>query len=148
MLEAIVDVGFKPKIAPSRVETEANTTSTGSNWAMPELLVTALLDADRAHELVFIDFFAEWCGACITLDKTTFKDPSVKNALERFVFVKIDTDLHPDTAKHFNVAGMPTLLVLDITGEELYRHVGPIEADKLSQELVLLPGAGKTIQKN
>ena len=148
MLEAIVDVGFKPKIAPSRVETEANTTSTGSNWAMPELLVTALLDADRAHKLVFIDFFAEWCGACITLDKTTFKDPAIKNALQRFVFVKIDTDLHPATAKHFNVVGMPTLMVLDISGEELYRHVGPIEANKLTQELSLLPDGEVIILNN
>ena len=64
------------------------------------------------------------------------------------MFVKIDTDLHPDTAKYFNVAGMPTLLVLDITGEELYRHVGPIEADQLSQDLSALSVEEKVVQVN
>ena len=139
MLEAIADVGFKPEIAPSRVKTGGDTSGAGTNWAMPELLVSALLEADRAHKLVFIDFFAEWCGACITLEKTTLVDPAVKTALERFVFIKVDTDLHPRTAKHFRVTGMPTLVVVDFAGDEIYRHVGPIEAEQLSQELSLLP---------
>ena len=139
MIEAIVEAGYKPKIAPSRVETDGATSDAGSNWAMPELLVSAFLEADGAHKLVFIDFFAEWCGACITLDKTTLLDPAVKTALERFVFIKVDTDLHPRTAKHFRVAGMPTLVVVDFAGEEIYRHTGPIEAEQLAQELSLLP---------
>ncbi len=91
------------------------------------------------YGFLFVDFYAEWCGACKTMDRTTFQDPTVKNALEQFVFLKVDADLHPGTARHFKVVGMPTLVVLDASGQEVYRQVGPIGAAELAQALTALP---------
>ena len=82
------------------------------------------------------------------MDRTTFKDRAVANALERFVFIKVDADRYPDAARHFNVVGMPTLVVLEASGEEIYRRVGPIEANELVQELSLLPGKETTTPRS
>jgi hypothetical protein len=37
---------------------------------------------------------------------------------------------------------MPTLIVLDTSGNEIYRQVGPIEAEELVRELSALTPAG------
>jgi thiol:disulfide interchange protein len=60
---------------------------------------------------VFIDFYAEWCGACQIMDQTTFADTVVLDVLEAgYVFVKVDTDKYPEAGKHFDVVGMIALI--------------------------------------
>ncbi len=137
MNESIVELGYRPKIVQSRVD--LGSTTRGSSGAIPELVAAAIGRAAERNKLLFVDFYAEWCGACKTMDRTTFQDPTVKNALEQFVFLKVDADLHPGTARHFNVVGMPTLIVLDASGQEVYRQVGPIGAAELAQALKALP---------
>ena len=140
MIEAIVELGYRPEIVRSPIDVGASLIERGieSGAPTPEPLVSALREAAETSKLVFVDFYAEWCGACKTMDRTTFKDPAVLSALEGYVFIKVDADLHPRAARHFNVAGMPTLVVLDTSGNEIYRQVGPIEASRLARELSLL----------
>lgn len=146
MNEAIIELGYKPKIVQSRIDVEASTGESGG--PMREPLVSALREAIDTGKLVFVDFYAEWCGACKTMDRTTFTDSAVANALERFVFTKVDAERHPDAVRHFNVVGLPTLVVLDASGEEIYRQVGPIEASELVRELSSLPGKERTTQRS
>ncbi len=136
MNESIVELGYRPKIVQSRVD--LGSTTRGSSGAIPELVAAAIGRAAEHNKLLFVDFYAEWCGACKTMDRTTFQDPTVKNALEQFVFLKVDADLYPGTARHFKVVGMPTLVVLDASGQEVYRQVGPIGAAELAQALKAL----------
>ena len=131
MLGVISELGYRPKIVSSVRGQNQKPGHENANWTMPGPLVAALLEADQAHKLVFVDFYAQWCGACKTLEETTLADPKFKQAMQRFVFTKIDTDEYPETARHFKIVGMPTLLVLDISGRELYRHVGPIGVNAL-----------------
>jgi len=145
MNEAIVELGYRPTIVQSRIDVGASTSRSGG--PMHEPLVSALREAGETSKLVFVDFYAEWCGACKTMDRTTFKDRAVAKALEGFVFIKVDADRHPDAARHFNVVGLPTLVVLEASGEEIYRRVGPIEAGELARELSSLPGKDRTIQR-
>ena len=134
MLDSITNLGYRPKIAPSKLSLEQIKTETSTEWVMPDLLASALLEAERTDKLVLVDFFAEWCGACRKLDKS-LSDPDLNNTLKHFVFIKIDTDEYPETARHFKVTGMPTILVLNIVGEEQTRQVGPIEAQALKKRL-------------
>ena len=106
--------------------------------AIPEPVATAIARAGGEGKFVFVDFYAEWCGACKILDRTTLKDPMVVQALHNFVFLKVDADQYPDAITHFNIVGMPTLVVLNLRGEEVYRQVGPIKADKLTNDLSAL----------
>ena len=136
MNESIVELGYRPSIVQSRVDLGA--AAPGSSGAIPEPVSSAIVTATKTDRFLFVDFYAEWCGACKTLDRTTLADPAVRTALEQFVFLKVDTDLHPETARYFNVIGMPTLVVLDESGEEIYRQVGPIGATELTRELSAL----------
>jgi len=135
MNEVIVELGYRPKIVQSPIDLGI---SRGPSGPLPEVVASALDEAKETGRLVFVDFHAEWCGACRTLHRTTFKDPQVEKVFERFVFVKVDADQDPEAAKYFDVMGLPTLVALQATGEEVYRHVGPIGVKKLVQDLSLL----------
>ena len=133
MQTAIVALGYRPSIASSRVDLgEMRSIET------PALIQEALVDARESDRLLLIDFHAPWCGACRKLEETTLVDSGVQAALEEFVFVKIDTDEHPEIGKHFGVLGLPTIVALDSSGDERYRHVGPIDAAALTNVLASL----------
>ena len=136
MQEAIVELGYQPKIVRSRIDLGSSTRE--SSGAMPEPVAAAIGQARESGKLVFVEFYAQWCGACKTMDKTTFSDPAVTTALEQFVFVKVDADQFPAAARHFNVFGMPTMVALDASGKEIYRQVGPLDAVSLTGHLSLL----------
>ena len=135
MKEAIVELDFEPKVVRSRLDVKAATK--GSLRPIPEPVASALGKARETNRPLFITFHAKWCGACQIMDSTTFNDPAVKNVLENFVLIRVDADQDETAVKHFNVVGMPTLLVLDVSGKEIYRQVGPIEAVELTQALSL-----------
>jgi thiol:disulfide interchange protein len=80
-------------------------------------LPAALEQADRNNQRILIDFWATWCKSCLKMNKTTFKDPAVQDALEPFVKIKCQAeDLNDPEVKevldHFEVIGLPTYVVL------------------------------------
>lgn len=131
--EAIANLGFKPRIATGEEPARA---AVAPGTPIPEPIASALNEAGEAKKLVFVDFYAEWCAPCLVLEKTTIPDSRVQRALEGFVFLKVDTDLHPRAGQRFEVWGMPTLLVLDVEGQERYRHAGFIEPADLAKKLL------------
>jgi thiol:disulfide interchange protein DsbD len=133
MKQTIKDLGYDPEVVPSRLVPRASVDR--SNEEIPEPVAAAVIKAGDTGKLVFLDFFAQWCGACKILDRTTLKDESVLTTLENFVFLKVDADQDPQALVHFNVVAMPTLVVLNVYGEEIYRHVGPIDARQLIEDL-------------
>lgn len=79
-----------------------------------------LLEAKKNHRKVLIDFYADWCVACIQLSNTTLKDPAVLLALKDFILIKIDassSSTHINgIQQRYNVVGLPTLIFLDENG--------------------------------
>jgi thiol:disulfide interchange protein len=131
MRVSIVELGYRPSV----VSSDANLKTSVKSDQIPEMISTALSEARESGRLVFLDFHAPWCGACRKLEETTLSDPEVKAALSRYVILKVDTDEHPSVGKYFNVVGLPTLLVMTPIGDELYRHVGPIDHAPLANDL-------------
>jgi thiol:disulfide interchange protein DsbD len=76
------------------------------------------LEAARAeNKLVMVDLWATWCKNCLTMDKTTFKDPAVTARLENFVKIKFqaeDPSSSPaqEVMRHLDAVGLPTYAIL------------------------------------
>ncbi|WJW75286.1 protein-disulfide reductase DsbD [Thiohalobacter sp. IOR34] len=75
---------------------------------------------------VMLDFFAEWCTDCHRLEKYTFADPRVREALGNAVLLKADVTANDaeDKAllKHFRIPGPPSIIFFDGEGRERSRY--------------------------
>lgn len=69
----------------------------------------ALEKAKAENKLVMVDFHAEWCGACRSLEQKTFPDAAVVAGSRRFVNVKVDTDRQSAIAARYGVRSLPTI---------------------------------------
>ena len=58
---------------------------------------------------VMVDFWAEWCGPCRVLSPTV--DAIAAQYAGKLKVVKMNVDESPNTPTHFNVRGIPTLLI-------------------------------------
>ncbi len=90
---------------------------------------------------VFLHFYADWCTYCKQMEKVTFRNPQVIEALNRdFVPIRVDTDVHTDTAAMFRVRGLPDTWFFDEQGEVIGHRPGYISAEQM---LTLLEVVGR-----
>lgn len=80
-------------------------------------LASGLAAAEREGKPAMIDLWATWCKNCLTMDKTTFEEPAVKAALERYVKIKVQAEDPEDPAtkavmQRFKAVGLPTYVVV------------------------------------
>jgi len=87
-------------------------------------LADAITEAKQRKTLILVDAYAEWCGWCKKLEKETLADPQVQARLQDFTLLKIDTDKQPDLAQQYDVAGLPTTLVLNAKGKVILSQAG------------------------
>lgn len=81
-------------------------------------------EAKSSGKPVLIDFYADWCIPCLELDRKTFVDPKVIEAADQFVRLKVDLTRFDskesgELRKKFSVAGVPTIVFIRKTGEEV-----------------------------
>lgn len=80
-------------------------------------LADGLARAAQDGRPVLIDLWATWCKNCLTMDKTTFAEPAVTDALSRYVKIKFQAE-DPEEAvtktvmQRFGAVGLPTYVIL------------------------------------
>ena len=81
---------------------------------------------------VLVDFWAEWCGPCKMIA------PIVEELAEEFgdkiKFTKLDVDTNPQSAMHFGIRGIPTLLIFN-GGKPVETVVGAVPKSVLKKKL-------------
>ena len=103
--------------------------------------VTSVADLTRevtaaaaAHQAVMLDFYADWCTSCKEMQRYTFTDPGVRDALKSVRLLRADVTANSadDQAllHEFQIYGPPTIAIYDARGHEHqeYRVVGYMKA--------------------
>ncbi|OGG46345.1 MAG: cytochrome C biogenesis protein, partial [Candidatus Handelsmanbacteria bacterium RIFCSPLOWO2_12_FULL_64_10] len=93
----------------------------GPDWVRDE--AAGLAQARQAGRPAMIDFYADWCAACVELDRYTYSDPKVRERLRAFVSVKVDFTKESEATralqKKYRLVGLPTVVFVDGRGNEL-----------------------------
>lgn len=85
---------------------------------------------------VLLAFHASWCGPCVEMKKSTYRDPKVVQLIEKgFVPIMIDVDQKPDLAAKYNVYGIPSYDVLGSDGSHLTHFEGFFPAGDFVKQL-------------
>lgn len=81
-------------------------------------LSEAAARARAQNKPLLVDFWATWCKNCLAMERTTFREESVRKKIESdFVFVKVQAERPADPQTRellqaFEVIGLPTYVVL------------------------------------
>ena len=84
-------------------------------------------------------FSAPWCPACIRMATETYPQGAVKKLFSKMNVQKINIDLveNEEISKKYNVKAIPSLILVNSKGEEMFRWLDYQPAQKFATELGL-----------
>lgn len=99
----------------------------------PILLTDSNFDENlKKHSLILVDCWAPWCGPCRMI--APIIDELAREYAGQAVFGKLNADENPETAKRYQIMGIPTLLVMK-NEIEVDRIVGVVPKLQIENKL-------------
>jgi Thiol:disulfide interchange protein len=101
----------------------------------------AIRTASAARRPVMLDVYADWCVECKRMEKATFSDPGVRQALSGVVATQADVTSNDEEdqtlLRHFGLVGPPAILFFGSDGQERkrYRLLGFMEAGEFQNHV-------------
>jgi thioredoxin-related protein len=81
---------------------------------------------------VFINFYADWCNYCKTMDRQTFQDDGIISYLNsHFISIKVDVEREKAVAKKYNINPLPDDWFLSEKGDVIGNKPGYLSAEDL-----------------
>jgi len=117
----LIAYGFVAPMLPAfSTGTTANSAKLEPTWIYD--MDGGLKAAEEQGKPVVIDFWADWCAACLELDEYTWSDPRVLAELKRFTTIKIDGSDESDPAYQkarslYGVQDLPRIVIRNSSGE-------------------------------
>jgi thioredoxin 1 len=100
--------------------------------AVIELTKDNLQETIDGEGIVFVDFWAEWCGPCRMVSPIV--DEIADEHGDKLKVVKLNVDENPSTAREYGIMSIPTLMVFK-GGQPDKRIVGAKGKAALLQDL-------------
>ena len=105
--------------AAPTVRSEESAAKAHGPIAWTESLAEAQKIAAKEKKVIFIDFWAEWCGPCKKMLATTYKDKTVVARSKQFVPVLINIDKQKELAAKYKIEAIPTVIFMNAKGKVL-----------------------------
>ena len=143
--------GGRDTLQPLRGIAPAGGAATEAHAQFKRIKTTADLDrelaaASAAGRPVMLDFYADWCVSCKEMERYTFPEPEVQNAMAEFVLLQADVTANDAEDKalmqgRFGLPGPPAMLFFGADGEERrgWRLVGFVPAEEFAAHLREVP---------
>ncbi|MEK2644393.1 thioredoxin family protein [Bdellovibrio sp. BCCA] len=134
---AVAPTGAEAGAAPQEKTVKSDKVHVNSHGFIENNIEAALAKANKEKKLVLVDYGAPWCPACVRLETEVFGTKAFKGATKKLVKVALNSDLAVNKAfgDKYKIKALPTLLILNAQGEELYRSLDFKPAQTLSKEL-------------
>lgn len=114
-------------------------------------LEQALATASAEGKTAMLDFYADWCVSCLEMEKYTFTDAAVRDALAGTVLLQADVTANDEEdqvlLKRFGVFGPPTIIFFGSDGLQRngYEVVGFMKAAEFTAHVHLAFGTTDTL---
>ena len=97
--------------------------------ATTDITLETFEETVSGNDIVFVDFWAEWCGPC-KMFGPIFEKVSEQNP--EITFAKVDTEAEQEIAQQAQITSIPTLMAFR-EGILVFRQAGALNAKQLGE---------------